>query len=270
MPPEADGAPSYDAPAARLALMLVEVLCASDQPLGVAELARRLGSNPNMTFRLLRTLEDAGWILRRDDAKYEMGLRAFHFTSMPVGRMSLRRAADTPLRRLWEAFGESTYLGVVDGTRTLFLEHLDATGDIRLSARPGGRYRMHCAAPGKVLLAFSNPELADQVAAEGLDAQTVHTITTHEALQAELERIRARGYGLDREEYATGLICFAAPVFGVDDRLVGTIGVSVLTLRWSLERLCGELGPQVIAAANATSAGLGSSRRIDATPTCEA
>lgn len=258
--------PNYDAPAARLALKLVEELCASDQPLGVTELARRLDTNPNMTFRLLRSLEDAGWILRREDAKYEMGLRAFHYTSMPVTRMGLRRAADAPLRRLWEANGESTYLGIVDGTRTLFLEHLDATGDIRLSARPGGRYRMHCAAPGKVLLAFSENDVVERVVAEGLDRQTDFTITDSAALATELARIRAQGYGLDCEEYATGLICCAAPVFGVDDRLQGAIGVSVLTLRWTLERLVGDLGPQVIAAANATSASLGSSRRITTVP----
>jgi DNA-binding IclR family transcriptional regulator len=259
-----DEAPSYDAPAARLAVRLVEALCISDQPMGVSELARKIDSNPNMTFRLLHTLEDAGWILRREDAKYEMGLRAFHFTSMPVGRMGLRRAADAPVRRLWETFGESTYLGVVDGTRTLFLEHLDATGDIRLSARPGGRFRMYCAAPGKVLLAFSDPALAEAVVREGLEAQTAHTLVTREALYADLAAIRAQGFGLDREEYATGLICFAAPVFGVDDQVAGTIGVSVLTLHWSFERLCGELGPQVIAAANAASAALGSSRSVAA------
>lgn len=258
--------PSYDAPAARLAIQLVEVLCASEQPLGVGELARRLNSNTNMTFRLLRTLEESGWIRQRDDAKYEMGLRPFHFTSRPVGRMDLRRAADVPLRRLWDATGQSTYLGIVDGTRTLFIEHLDATGDISLRARPGGRYHMHCAAPGKVLLAFGDEALVRTVVAEGLPAQTGTTITTSGRLDEELARIRLAGYGLDDEEYADGLVCFAAPVFDVQDRLAGTIGLSVLTLHYTLERLHAELGPQVMAAANAISSILGSDRRIPDEP----
>lgn len=252
----------YDAPAARLAIQLVELLCASEQPLGVGELARRLDSNTNMAFRLLRTLEEVGWIRQRDDAKYEMGLRPFHFTSRPVGRMDLRRAADVPLRRLWEACGQSTYLGIVDGTRTLFLEHLDATGDISLRARPGGRYHMHCAAPGKVLLAFSDESLMRAVATEGLPAQTPRTITTAARLADELARVRMAGCALDDEEYADGLVCFAAPVFDVQDRLAGTVGVSVLTLHYTFERLHAELGPQVMAAANAVSSILGASRRI--------
>ena len=257
---------SYEAPAARLAIRLIECLSASEQPLGVGELARRLESNNNMVFRLLHTLEDTGWIIRREDAKYEVGLRAFHYASMPIGRMSLSRAADGPLQRLWEQCQQSLYLGVVDGDRTLFLRHLDAVGDVRITGRPGGRYRMHCAAPGKVLLAFGDSALSDRMIAEGLPAQTAHTITDPVRLRQELAQIREVGWAVDAEEYSPGVICFAAPVFDVHDRLSGTVGVSVLTLHFSLDQLLNDLGPQVIAAANATSASLGATRSVHSPP----
>ncbi len=255
---------SYDAPAVRKAVLLIELLCESEKPLGVSEISQALDINSNMVFRLLKTLEEEGWLVRvAEGPKYSMSLRPFHFTSKTVRRMGLRTAADEPLKRLWEETHESCYLGIIDGTRTLFLEHLDATGDVRVMATPGGRFLMHCAAPGKVLLAFSPPEFTEKVVKkEGLPAQTKNTIKNLKTLQKELETIREQGYALDNEEYADGLYCFAAPVFNVKDELAGTIGISVLSLYYSLERMLKDLGPRVISTANAVSKSLGATRQI--------
>jgi DNA-binding IclR family transcriptional regulator len=257
--------PTYDAPAARMVIRLIEELCASDKPLGVTDLVQRLNSNANMVFRLLHTLEGTGWIIRSGvtTPKYAMGLRPFHYTSMPIRRTNVRQAAESPLMELHQKTRQSCYLGVMDGTRTFMLEHLDALeGDIRLSAQPGGRHLMHCAAPGKVLLAYSADSFVDKVIkAEGLPAQTDHTITSAAKLKKELATIRTVGYAMDREEFARGLICFAAPLFDVNNQLVGALGISVLTLYYSLSQLEKDLGPAVIEAADRTSEALGAMRR---------
>jgi DNA-binding IclR family transcriptional regulator len=82
------GKPTYDAPAARMVVRLIETLCASDNPLGVTDLVQRLGASANMVFRLLQTLEQECWITRvTDDPKYAMTLVPFHFAALPVARM---------------------------------------------------------------------------------------------------------------------------------------------------------------------------------------
>lgn len=257
---------SYDAPAARNAIRLIEELCLSDKPLGVREIGRRLDLNSNMVFRLLKTLEAGEWLVTSDGgAKYTVGLRPFHFISKPVKRMTLVRAARDPLYELWEKSGQSCYLGIIRGTRTLFLEHMDAVDDVRLVANPGGLYLMHCAAPGKALLAFSDEDfVAKVIKEEGLPVQTRHTIKSQTALKKELAQIRKRGYALDLEEYAEGLICLAAPIFNYDEKLVGTIGLSVLTLYYSPERLEKELGPLVVSAARRITSALGAPIEVNA------
>jgi len=255
---------SYDAPAVRKAVHLIELLCDSDKSLGVSEISQALEINSNMVFRLLKTLEEEGWIVKTAEGpKYSMSLRPFHYISKTVRRMSLRTAADEPLRKLWDETHESCYLGIIDGTKTLFLEHLDAIGDVRLTVNPGGRFLMHCAAPGKVLLAFSPTEFVEKVVkVEGLPAQTKNSVKTLKVLQKELDVVREKGYAVDNEEYADGLYCFAAPVFNVKDELAGTIGLSVLSLYYSLERMIKELGPKVVLAANAASKSLGATRQV--------
>lgn len=251
---------NYNAPAARNAISIIERLCQSEIPIGVREICRQTGLNPNMVFRLLKTLEEVSWIVSYENGtKYAMSLRPFHFTSKTAANMSLSRAATGPLHELWEKTGESCYIGIRDDTRTLFLEHLDASGDIKIAAKPGGRFLMHCAAPGKVLLAYSSRErVLDVISTEGLPAQTTNTIKSKRALFKELDKIKEQGFAIDSEEYASGLICFAAPVFDHKNELAGTIGLSTLTLNYSLKRMINELGPHVLRAAEKASINLGS------------
>lgn len=248
----------YDSPAVFKAIRLIEVLCESDQPLGVSEIAARLGFNTNMAFRLLYTLQKAGWVIKDEqDAKYRMSLRAFHHASKTVSRMSVKIAAAAPLEALWRETGESTYLGVLDGTRMMYLEHLDATRDIRIMGKVGGQYRLHCSAPGKVLLAHGGDGLLAQLLEEGLDAQTRQSITDPKRLRESLSAIRQQDYALDLGEYAEGLMCFAVPVHDYSGAVVAAIGQSVLSLHVSQEQLINDLGPRIIETGRRISHALG-------------
>jgi DNA-binding IclR family transcriptional regulator len=246
----------YNSPAVAKAIRVLELLCESSVPLTQAEIGRRLGLNNNMTFRLLRTLQEAEWVVKLDGG-YGMGLRPFHYTSMPVARQDVRKAGEGPVRDLWRATGESTYLGILDGLRVLYLESLDGTGPLKIAARVGGRYELNCSAPGKVLLAYAGEPLLRAVVAAKPRKHTVNTITAKQKLAVELKAIRERGYALDREEYADGLMCFAAPIRNYEDRVVATVGISVLTLHYSLRQLENDLGPKVLDAAAQVSAALG-------------
>ncbi len=250
---------SYDSPAVRKAIKLFTLLCESQKPLGCTKIATELKLNTNMVFRLLKTLIDENWVVESEDGlKYTASLLPYHHAIKPLKKLQFTQLAAKPLNDLWDQTHESCYLGIIDGTKTYFLEHLDAIGDIRVVASPGGRFNMHCAAPGKVLLAYSNQSFVEKVIAkEGLPKQTKNTITNKEELFKELEKIRDMKYGLDIEEFTDGLICFAAPVFDYNSQLVGTIGLSVLTLYYTVEKMVNELGPLVVEAANNISIAMG-------------
>ena len=246
------------APAVRNAIRIVELLCDSEDALGVTEIAQRAGVNKNMAFRVLHTLRDLGWVVQDESsAKYRMSLRAFHYVSKPVARMDLKAASVEPVRDLWRRTGESTYLGVLDGDAVLYLEHLDATGPVHIAGTVGGRYALHCSAPGKMVLAHTRDELLKRLAERGFARQSRGTITDAKKLKRELAAVREQGYALDIEEYADGLMCFAAPVCDYTGEVVGVVGISVLTLYYSRKRMETECGPVVLEAARRISEALG-------------
>lgn len=217
-----------------------------------------------MVFRLLQTLEQQGWVLSDEQAKYRVSLQPFHYFSKPLRRLNLRQAAAGPLRQLWEETGENCYLGLLDGDRVLYADHYDATGDVRITAQVGGRYLLHCCAPGKVLLANSPQGLFNRLAQAGFQPNTDNTICAPAKLRRELKAVVRQGYALDCEEYTRGVICFAAPIYDHEDCVVGTIGVSVITLYYTVEELRRQLGPKVLRTAEEVSLKLGMAEdRVD-------
>jgi DNA-binding IclR family transcriptional regulator len=225
--------------------------------MGVSELTRELNLNKNMVFRLLQTLEKQGWIIQEEGAKYRASLRPFRHFSQVVDRMDVHQAAKLPLRTLWTETGESCYLAVRDGTRCLFVEHLDSTRPVRVHGQVGGRYRMQCCAPGKVLLAYAPQHCVERVLTKGLEANTDETICDPVRLRQALRQVRRQGYATDLEEFTRGMLCFAAPVFDANMDVVGALGVTVLTLHHSPETLLSELACPVLRAAKAASEILG-------------
>ncbi len=248
---------NYVIPAVEKAVGVLECLCASPSPMGVSELTRALDLNKNMVFRLLQTLERQGWIVQGQGAKYRVSLRPFRHFSQVVDRMDVQQAAKTPLHRLWTDTGESCYLAVRDGARCLFVQHLDSTRPVRVHGQVGGRYRMHCCAPGKVLLAYASASVVEQVISEGLEANTDQTICDPVRLGQVLSQVRDQGFATDLEEYMRGMLCFAAPVFDANMDVAGALGITVLTLHHSLETLLSELASPVLEAAKAASEILG-------------
>ena len=66
----------------------------------------------------------------------------------------------------------------------------------------------------------------DVVARVGLPAFTPATITDLDALHAELENTRARGYAIDTGEHETGVYCIGAPIFNERGRGIGACSIS--------------------------------------------
>lgn len=258
MNPAGPPKPKYDAPAVRAALRVLEVLCTAREPLGVSEISRAIDQNKSLTYRLLSTLCDEGWVAAEEPGpRYRMTLVPFQVVSQAIRGLDLRTAAAGPLRVVWDQWGESVYLSVLHEDKSLCIEHLDSRQTVRIAAMVGGSYPLHCAAPGKILLAYGDEELFQRVCSRGLERLTENTLTDPAALARDLGEVRRRGWATDNEEFSRGILCFAAPVFDHRGVCVATIGTSVTTIARTIDDVIRGIGPAVCRAAEETSRLLG-------------
>jgi DNA-binding IclR family transcriptional regulator len=210
-----------------------------------------------MVMRLLRTLEDLNWVVKESNiSKYKLSLQPFYHASKVVKRMDLKVAAKDPIHQLWNATGETTYLVICHNERALIVDLLDSTRDVKISGVLGGSYFLHTTAPGKVMLAH-NDELYQNIISKGLEKVTEKSITDATKLKQELTQAKKDGFAIDNLESNDGGLCFAVPIFNYDNKVVGSIGQTVVSLYYTMDEVIEKLGPQIIEAGMQISATLG-------------
>lgn len=244
------------APAVEAATKIISFLSESEREIGISEISRGTGINKNMLFRILNTLENSGWVYRREQ-KYALTLLPFKLTSRVVSRLSLNTAATPILYDLANETGESTYLGIIKGDMVLYIQHIDGVKDVRVAGRIGGEYGLYCSAPGKVLLAYSDTDYIEEYLSHQLEKRTKNTITERSVLLSEVESIRKNGYATDCEEFGNSITCVAAPVFDHTGKVVGTVGCSAYTPNGDSDTVIKRLLRPVLSSAEKLSARLG-------------
>lgn len=215
---------------------IFEYLSAS-QGKPLSALASELDQSPATVYRVLVTLEGRGLVeFDPEEQLWHVGVQAFVIGSRFLRRSGMVDRARPILRALMEETGETANLGVERGGKVLFLNQVETHETIRAFFPPGTLSDMHASGIGKALLAYMEPRrLKYWLANRSLEVFTPHTIAESEALKAELEAIRARGYSIDAEERNIGMRCIAAPVFDMYGEAVAGISVSGPTSRISIE-----------------------------------
>ena len=243
----------------RRALELLQLL--SQQPgdgLGVSALARQAGLAVSTTHRLLTTLEAEGFAqCDPDTASWSVGRAAFAVGAAYERRRNVTGPALPYLRRLRDQTRETANLGILDKDRLVTISQVESREIVRAIAPPGGQAPIFCSGMGKALLAtWPDDEITALAARVGLPPMTPRSLTTPEAVLADMARIRARGYAVDDEEHVPGLRCVAAVVWSPSAEPACAISISGLAARLTSARL-DSVGAQVAAAAQALTRHLG-------------
>lgn len=180
---------------------------------GPSQAADALGLTVPTAYHLLATLCDEGLLAREPSKRFVLGPRVGVLVDAFLRDGATPEYLLAPLRRLAEQTTETAYLTAWRGREIHVLASVEGVNAVRVAGAQRGPYRFpHARATGKLLLAFALPELRGVMLEAPLQALTPQTITDRATLDAELAEIRERGWAEDREEFAEGVACIAAPV----------------------------------------------------------
>jgi len=232
----------------RAAQLLIEVARHRD-PVSFTELTVASGLAKSTTSRLLTALERNGLVRRNESGRFSPGEVFLSYAWRGGAEADLVSVAQPTLAQLGEQTGETVNLGVPrDGGVVEQIAQVDSRYLIGGTNWVGLAVPLHCAALGKVLLAFGAAELPKG----RLEQRTNRTITSRAALAAELAAVRERGYAVTIEELEPGLVAVAAPVFVCGTLASGPTAVAALSVSGPASRLAA--GGQLPAAAAACMA----------------
>ncbi len=227
------------------AFLLLERLADKGGSAGISELAADTGLPLPTIHRLVRSLIVGGYVRQLPSRRYALGPSLVRLGAS-AGRL-LGDWALPHLRRMVEQVGESANMAVLDGDAVVYVAQVPSPHSMRMFTEVGRRVLPHCTGVGKALLsALPDEQVRAILARTGMPAETEHTITSPEALIAELAVVRVRGYAIDDAEQEPGVRCVAA---AVPSQLAGNCAISVSgpSSRVTVERVA-QIAPLLIAA----------------------
>jgi len=206
--------------------------------LSVTEIAMSLGVHKSTASRLAATLQRTGF-LTRSGQRYRLGVEIIRLGTLALRSTDIVDRLQPAMEKLSQLTGETINLAIPAGADILNVAEVPSTYILSCSGGwIGRRTKPHAVANGKVLLAFGAIPLPD---AGCLERYTEHTITTAEALEADLARVRRNGYATAAAELEDGLVAVAAPVFSPVGGCVAALSISGPAYRLPPDKL-DELG----------------------------
>ena len=196
------------------ALRVLESVGRAPRGLTVKQIARRCELTVATTYHLVRTLAYEGYVIRREDGTYIVGLEISDryrelvsaFRGPPaVGEVLRRAASDTGYSHFLGRFvgGRIAVTAVAEGARSPYIDDMV----------PGFDEGGHATALGKALLAtLTTDQRARYLRDWGMRAFTPATLTTPEALEADLAAGERRGMQLEMGQFRQGVACAAVMV----------------------------------------------------------
>lgn len=201
------------------------------------ELSRRANLPEASGYRLIQTLEEIGAVVRGPRGRYRTGLLLLSL-SRNVTLSELLRDASQALMTEWSGrLNLTMHLGMLEHGMVTYVAKVAPPGAFPVYTKVGGQLEAYCSGLGKVLLASLPGEQMESIIMDGeLVALTSHTITSPQALRAELKRVREQGYALDDRENHVEMRCIAVPVKDRDGRAVAALSATDDARRMTPER----------------------------------
>jgi DNA-binding IclR family transcriptional regulator len=239
------------------ALRLLEEIAESPGR-NLAEISRSLDAPRAGVFRHLKALEALGYVATSNETKrYVLGPRLIYLGIAARNQMRLADIAHPVMVALRDEFNETVNLGVLARGEVIHVEVVPSTHPVKMAVQVGEWTYCHCSGLGKVLLAWSEPDVISEAIRErGLPPLTDRTVRTTSELEAALKAVRSAGFAIDDEESAVGLRCVAAAIRDATGKVAAAISLSSPADRLARDDAL-RLAPRIISSAAAISRRLG-------------
>ncbi len=212
---------------------LLDVLETFDEPCSLKILAESTGLHPSTAHRILNDMVACRLVDRSEGGSYRLGLRLLELGTLVKARLSVRDAAQLPMRALHKLTGQTVNLSVRQGDEIVYIDRTySERSGMQVVRAIGGHAPLHLTSVGKLFLAQDDTSRVRAYATRtGLAGHTRNSITQIAELEKELAEVMRNGSANDDEELELGVSCMAAGIYDDSGKLVAGLSLSAPTDR---------------------------------------
>jgi IclR family transcriptional regulator, acetate operon repressor len=238
---EADEDARYRVRSVDRAVDILEILADAPSPLTITEIAAATHGSKSGVFATVQTLTARGLIHSSGtgvERRYTLGFALARLGDVVFDKVSFEGLAMPVLRDLTERVGLTSRAAIWGENCAIIVARVNGSDGVRFDLYMGKREALHRSSVGKAMLSvMAEADARDVLTRIPLEPRTSHSLTTIDAVLADIRMARARGYAIDDEEDALGIVCIGAPVLNHRGERMGAISVT---------RLKAEFGPDEV------------------------
>ncbi len=219
----------YRVPALERGKILLDLVAQTHQPMTASELSRETGMAKSTVHGICQTLVDLELLVRRRDQTYQIGPHVMRWANA----FSSKTDVNAEFSAIWDTEttlpGATITLSVMEGRDVVYIAARNSEVNTSLfKFGIGARLPAAFTATGKAFLShMTNFEVTRLYADSFPEPRTRHSVSSIEALLAELDQIRKRGYSIDNQQIAEGMVCIGASVLDAMNKPLAGVAVSL-------------------------------------------
>jgi DNA-binding IclR family transcriptional regulator len=122
--------------------------------------------------------------------------------------------------------GETVNIAVLDNNRVLYVDQIIGPSLVSMRSWLGQSVPTHCTASGKVLTAWLDEPKRLAARPDSWEKLAQNTITSGDALEKELKRVRELGYAVANQEMEADFMAIAAPIRDEHNEVTAALVIS--------------------------------------------
>ncbi len=232
----------YTVPALARGLEILGFFTHQRRVLTGAQLAKMADLPRASVFRMLQTLEHAGFVERVGEPgshpSYRLGVAVLRLGFEFLSSMELTEQGRPVIESLSDACGYSAHIVVRDGRDVVFVAKSLGRLATFHAIQVGARLPAHATVLGRVLMADMSLEALEQLYAnQDMPAYSKTTPRTPQELKEAIDAAKAAGYAVSQGGFEAGISTVAVPVVNGDKEVCAAISITVLSSRIAEEKL---------------------------------
>lgn len=225
-------------------LAVFESFSVDRSSLSLQEIADRIELPKSTTFRIVQSLEQAGYLVRLEDQEYCLSFRFTQLAGLVKSTLGIREIARPVLVELADKTKETVSIHTVSGQNRVCLDAVSTgASPLRAVVQAGEQVPLLAGSASRVLMAYmEKAELTPIVTSAAKALKKTKT-----ELLSELDDVREQGFSVSHGERLLGISAVSAPIKDVNDQVRYCISVGAPTVRMQMHEK--EFTKLVVAAA---------------------
>jgi len=186
---------------------ILRALEGEDEGLSLGQIAQRVGLARSTVQRIVASLENEKILIAASpNGRVRLGPTLLRLAASLTSDFA--GWARPFIGRLSDELGETVDLASVRNDHLVFIDQVIGSHRLRTVSAVGESFPLYCTANGKAYLSGLDATSIRRLVGEEYEARTPKTLTTIDALLADIKQVRKLGVAFDREEHTIG-ICAA-------------------------------------------------------------